>query len=70
VPGSSELSRGLGAALLQAPTVLFNGLLAWQRQSEERAHLRRLTDYQLRDIGLTRSEAEGIARKISWSRRA
>jgi uncharacterized protein YjiS (DUF1127 family) len=50
--------------------VLFNGLLAWQRQSEERAHLRRLTDYQLRDIGLTRSEAEGIARKISWSRRA
>lgn len=68
VPGASEVTGSLAAAVLKAPAMVFDGLLAWQRQSEERAQLRRLTDHQLRDMGLTREAAEEMARKPLWTR--
>ena len=68
-PGAAELTGGFAGALFRAPVVFFDGLVSWQRQAEERAQLRKLTDSQLRDIGLSRREAEGMARKAGWSRR-
>jgi uncharacterized protein YjiS (DUF1127 family) len=46
------------------------GILVWalrcaERASERRA-LARLTDWQLRDIGISRAEADAEAGKWSW----
>lgn len=68
VPGGPELFGTLVGALLRAPAALLDSLVAWQYRSDERAHLRRLTDHQLRDIGLTREEVESMAQKTVWSR--
>jgi len=65
LPGASDL----GGVLLRAPMLLIEGLASWQHQAEERAQLRRLSEAQLHDLGLSRKEAEGMARKASWSRR-
>ena len=63
-----ELFSGVAGAVLRAPVAFFDSLSALQRQAEERAHLRQLTDHQLQDMGLTRSQAEEMARKPRWSR--
>lgn len=68
LPASRELTGAIAAAVLRAPVALFDGLLAWQHRNQERAQLLRLTDHQLRDMGLTREEAEKMARKPRWSR--
>lgn len=65
---SPRSSGGLAVRLRQAPTALFGTLAAWQRQAEERAHLARLSDHQLQDLGLTRGAVEEMARKPFWSR--
>jgi len=67
-PGASELTGGFAGALLRAPVSLFDGLVSWQGQAEERARLRKLTDSQLHDMGLSRGAAESMARKAGWSR--
>ena len=41
-------------------------LRVWQERSAGRRELRGLTDRDLRDIGVTRSEAEAEARKPFW----
>lgn len=69
LPGASEVTGGFAGVLLRAPQIFFDSLAAWQHQAEERAHLDRLTDHQLQDMGLSRKEAEGMARKAIWSRR-
>ena len=66
---SPALSSLFSGSLLRAPRVLFDSLLALQSRAEERRQLRRLTDHQLRDMGLTRSEAEDMANRAVWSRR-
>jgi uncharacterized protein YjiS (DUF1127 family) len=38
----------------------------WRRRSRERAQLTMLDDRMLRDIGLTRSDAEFLANKPFW----
>jgi uncharacterized protein YjiS (DUF1127 family) len=68
LPASREVTSGFAAALLRAPVALFDGLLALQRRSEERVQLTRLTDHQLQDMGLSRAEAEEMARRIRWDR--
>lgn len=65
LPAASALSGGSAGGLLRA---LFEGLVAWQRRAEERRQLRRLTDHQLKDMGLTRAAAEEMARRAVWSR--
>jgi uncharacterized protein YjiS (DUF1127 family) len=69
LPGASELTGGIAGALLRAPVVLFDAMVSWQHQSEERVRLRKMGDHQLRDIGLSRAEAEDMAKKAVWSRR-
>ena len=69
LPAAAELSGGIAGALLRAPVTLFDGLISWQAQADERARLRRLSDHQLQDMGLTRADAEAMARKAVWSRR-
>ena len=68
VSGHDAFAGGIVGSLLRAPRALVDGLLALQRQSEERIQLRRLTDHQLRDMGLTRGEAEEMARRVPWTR--
>ena len=70
LPAAAEFSGGIAGALLRAPVTLFDGLISWQSQAEERARLRRLSDHQLQDMGLTRGEALDMARKAIWTRRA
>lgn len=65
LPTTSVLSGGSAGGLLHA---LFARLVAWQRRAEERRQLRRLSDHQLKDMGLTRAEAEEMARRPVWSR--
>lgn len=68
VSGGPEFFGLLAGALRRAPVVLFDALLARQHQAEERMRLRRLSDHQLRDMGLTREDVEEMARKPVWSR--
>jgi uncharacterized protein YjiS (DUF1127 family) len=63
---------GFAAALrrtpLALPRAIFERLGSWQRQAEERAHLTRLSDHQLQDMGLSRGDVEDMARKPLWQR--
>ena len=65
---SSTLSGHFSGNLLRAPVALLESLITWQDHAEERAALRRLTDHQLKDMGLTRAEVEAMARRSDWSR--
>jgi uncharacterized protein YjiS (DUF1127 family) len=56
--------RRLAAAALARAVVAV--VLAWRRRAGQRDDLRRLTDRQLDDIGLTRAEAEREAAKPFW----
>lgn len=38
----------------------------WRRRAHERAHLARLDDRMLQDIGLTRADAEFVINKPFW----
>ena len=51
---------------------LFLGLVLetlsrWQRRSETRQRIRQLDDHQLADVGLTRGDLDGEARKPFWT---
>jgi uncharacterized protein YjiS (DUF1127 family) len=41
-------------------------LTTWQRRSRERAQIAQMTDRELRDAGLTRSEAVALSDKPFW----
>ena len=66
----STLSPAVGFAvsLRRAPLALIERLGSWQRQAEERAQLRKLSDRDLRDMGLRRGDVEEMARKPVWQR--
>ncbi|MGD1876851.1 MAG: DUF1127 domain-containing protein [Kiloniellaceae bacterium] len=68
LPRTHGVFGGGAATLLRAPGVLLDRLATWQRQSEERAHLLRLADHELQDMGLSRGAAEDMARKAIWNR--
>ena len=59
---------GFAVSLRRVPLALIQRLASWQRQSEERAQLLKLSDRQLRDIGLRRGDAVEMARKAVWQR--
>jgi uncharacterized protein YjiS (DUF1127 family) len=46
----------------------FELLLAWQDRSRQRHHLESLDDYMLKDIGLSRADAEREVAKPFWRR--
>lgn len=45
---------------------LGNLLLTWQARWRGRSHLRRLSDHMLKDIGISRVDAEHESRKHFW----
>ncbi len=42
--------------LAGAATFVFGWLIDWQARASERAHLRKLSDHLLKDVGLTREQ--------------
>lgn len=67
VPASAQFSASSAAAV---PARLLRGavetLLAWQHRVAERQQLAALSDYDLKDVGLTRSDAQMEADKPFW----
>jgi uncharacterized protein YjiS (DUF1127 family) len=55
-----------GAGFRAGPLRLVERLLGWQERSRQRAMLASLDAHLLRDLGLTRSEAEQEFRKPFW----
>lgn len=45
---------------------LWRTLLRWQRRHEDRLHLAAMDDRLLRDIGISREQADAEARKPFW----
>jgi uncharacterized protein YjiS (DUF1127 family) len=58
--------RGLARALSLELIDLGNLLLVWQARWRERAHLDRLSDHMLKDIGISRLDADQESRKHFW----
>ncbi len=54
------------ALLMRALERGFETLWLWQTRAEQRMRLLTLDDHELRDIGVTRAEAEAEARKPFW----
>ncbi len=46
----------------------FDALVSWHERAQQRRDLRSLDDRLLRDIGVSRAEAEEEARKPFWRR--
>jgi uncharacterized protein YjiS (DUF1127 family) len=65
-----ETRSGAAVEFRRGTTEGFKAILAWWRLCRSRAASRhalaRLSDWGLRDVGLTRAEAEGEAWKWSW----
>jgi len=45
---------------------IFDILLVWQERAETRLRLAELDDYRLRDVGISRADAEREAAKFFW----
>lgn len=67
VPASVQFSTQSAAAL---PGAILRGavdtLLAWQHRAIERHQLAAMSDYDLKDMGITRSDAQMEAEKPFW----
>ncbi len=59
-------SGGLRASPRRLLAAIFGTLLTWQKRAAERAHLARLDERMLRDMGITRAEAEREASLPFW----
>lgn len=58
--------EGFGGSLSRLPGGLLGLLLLWQQRASERTHLKRLSDRDLQNVGLTRADVEGEADKPFW----
>ena len=56
--------RGLRAGAIRAIETLFE----WQERASERHHLETLSDYHLKDMGMSRADAVREASKPFWRR--
>lgn len=67
--GSSAVhaAKSAGAALWTFPERIADVLYEWQRRASERHHLRQLPDHMLKDIGMSRADAEGEVGKPFWT---
>jgi len=70
---SQQVIALAAAAMLKMPgrviVWLVRGLLDWQRQRMERAQLRGMSERMLKDMGITRGQADEMAR-VPWSRKS
>ena len=62
-----DTAKALGATLWTFPERIADVLYEWQRRASDRHHLRELSDHMLKDIGLSRADAEGEAAKPFWT---
>lgn len=63
--GKTQPNRAL-SALVRAPEALFTLLLCWQARAAERHRLLQLDNRLLRDVGISRAEAQAEAAKPFW----
>lgn len=61
------IDKSFAASAGLASSVIY-GLLTWQRRAEERSVLAGLSDYQLKDIGLSRGQVTAESSKPFWVR--
>ena len=62
LPGLAQLGAGLNSAL----PVLWETLVAWQERANQRGQLASLEGRLLKDMGISRAEAEREAAKPFW----
>lgn len=60
--------RAIARALSLELIDLGNLLLVWQARWRERGHLHRLSDHMLKDIGISRADADHEAGQHFWRR--
>jgi len=69
---SQQVIAFVATAMLNMPkrviVWLVRGLLDWQRERMERAQLRGMSEHMLKDLGITRWQADGMAR-APWARK-
>ncbi len=61
-----RLCARLMPAATEAAYAHWRTMLLWQQRAEERQRLADLSDHILRDVGLTRAEAESESDKPFW----
>ncbi len=57
---------GFAGALSQAVSTAFGALSLWQERAAQRTHLAALGDHALKDIGISRADADREAAKPFW----
>lgn len=62
----SQLSHGSSLSILSWFAGLAHVITIWHKRASQREALRRLDDYYLRDIGLTRQEVRVETTKPFW----
>ena len=62
VPGLAQLGAGLNSAL----PALWETLVTWQERANQRGHLASLEGRLLKDMGISRADAESEAAKPFW----
>ena len=68
LPAARErLAWYLGGGLQARAAIGFARLLHWRELARQRRALLALSDHMLKDIGITRAEAEREARRPFWS---
>jgi uncharacterized protein YjiS (DUF1127 family) len=57
---------GFGPVAKTAASALWTWLKRWRARAAERRGLAQMTDWELKDIGVSRAEADGEAEKWFW----
>lgn len=66
VPMGPRATAAFGAALARAVARGVEVMLEWHDRSVQRHHLMSLDDRALKDLGISRADAEGESRKPFW----
>lgn len=64
--GHSGAPGAFQRRLASLPARIFDLLLTWQERAEARSHLAGLNDHLLKDMGLTRADAQRESDKHFW----
>ncbi len=62
----TPLVKGFGQLLISVFAAAGRRLMLWQARASERVHLQELPDFMLKDMGLTRSDADRESAKPFW----
>ena len=59
-------AKGFAQLLVSVFAGIWNALIVWQSRISDRSHLQELPDHMLKDMGLTRSDANRESAKPFW----